>query len=52
MHGVRYNDGGLRDKITAKLADMLEYPITEKNWEDINYNLTMFRKINRIEKIY
>ena len=52
MHGVRYNEGGLRDKITAKLADMLEHPVTDKNWEDIRYNLTAFRKINRLEKIY
>ena len=50
MHGVRYNEGGLRDKITAKLADMLENPVSEKNWEDIHHNLVAFRKINRIER--
>ncbi len=49
MHGVRYTMGGLEDKITAKLADMLETPVSDKNWEDIRYNLTMFRKINHLE---
>jgi hypothetical protein len=48
MHNVRYNNHGLDDKIPAKLADLLDHPVTDENWEVISYNIASFREINHI----
>jgi hypothetical protein len=50
MHGVKYNQEGLKDKITTKLADILDHDVTDEQRELIDYNLNRFRKINGIER--
>lgn len=49
MCNLRYNEYGLKDKITTKLADMLENQITDENLKNIYYNIKKFREINRIK---
>ena len=46
MHNIRYNTYGLNDKITIKLADILEQSVSDEQLEIILYNVQMFRKIN------
>ncbi|MDD4110004.1 MAG: hypothetical protein PHS54_00460 [Clostridia bacterium] len=49
MHGIRYNEFGLNDKNTTLLADLIEANITDEMWEDISYNIKMFKTINNIK---
>lgn len=48
IHGVRYTETGVDDKITILLADLINAKITEQMKEDIFFNVKMFRKINHI----
>lgn len=50
LHNVRYNDDGLHDKITTKLADLIEANVSEENWNNISFNIKRFREINKIGK--
>jgi hypothetical protein len=50
MHNMMYNDYGLKDKITTKLADMLEHPVTDNQWNIISHNIKKFRNINNIDR--
>lgn len=46
--GVRYTPHGLDTKNTQKLADLLEVQLTEKQLEDIDFNVKYFKIINAI----
>jgi hypothetical protein len=48
MHGIRYSETGINDKVPTLLADLIETKITDKMWEDISYNIKMFKTINHI----
>lgn len=50
MHNIKYNDHGLDDKLSAKLADMLEAPVSDEHWDCISFNINKFREINKIHK--
>jgi hypothetical protein len=50
MHNIKYNENGLDDKLSAKLADLLEARVTVEQWETISFNIGKFRDINRIRK--
>ena len=48
MHDIMYTNHGLDDKLTAKLADMLESPVSEDQQRNILYNIKRFREINNL----
>lgn len=48
MHGVRYGENGVDDKITILLADLINAKVSEQMKEDIFFNIKMFKKINHI----
>lgn len=48
MHNLKYSEYGLNDKITTKLADLLESPISSENYDAIMFNIKKFRSINNI----
>jgi len=50
MHGVGYNAGGLDDKITTKLADILDHDVTDEQEKLVMSNVTHFRDINNIKE--
>lgn len=50
MYDIRYNDHGLDDKLIHKLAELMESPVTDEHWNNIEYNIKMFRKINHIKE--
>lgn len=50
MYDIKYSDHGLDDKLIHKLAELMESPVTDEHWNNIEYNIKMFRKINRIKE--
>jgi len=50
LHKTRYNEHGLDDKLTAKLADLLEVGVSPRQWDIINFNINKFREINHIQR--
>lgn len=48
MHGLKYNDEyGLTEKPSTLLADMIDHEITDSEFELVQYNTKMFKKILR-----
>lgn len=48
IKGLKYNgDLGLEDKPSQKLAEMIDYKVTEEELRNIFYNVSMFKKILR-----
>ena len=47
IHGVKYRDDnkGLDDKLSIKLADLINHEVTEEELLDIKYNITKFKEI-------
>lgn len=48
LHGIRYGENGIDNKITILLADLINANVSEQTKENIFFNIKMFRKINHI----
>lgn len=46
MHNILYDEYGLQNKVTTKLVDILEEPVSKEKWNNIKFNLAKFRSIN------
>ena len=43
LNGIRYTPFGLREKVSTKLIEYMDEEVPLKQWEDIKYNIWLFR---------